>query len=110
MKCIVPLLAALLPCWTTAADISTTELLSELPPCAVRLSPLDHRRNHANLPVEILPCRCDIQIGLWIRRHQVRMRPREGLVDSINVRVQGLFSQRISRYNIHLLDNELNAD
>ncbi|KAB5515327.1 hypothetical protein GE09DRAFT_1179506 [Coniochaeta sp. 2T2.1] len=34
MKWIVPLLVALLPCWATAADISTKELLSELPQCA----------------------------------------------------------------------------
>ncbi|SPJ88925.1 related to integral membrane protein PTH11 [Fusarium torulosum] len=34
MKWIVPLLAVLLPCWATAAGISTKELLSELPQCA----------------------------------------------------------------------------
>ncbi|EXA30589.1 hypothetical protein FOVG_18045 [Fusarium oxysporum f. sp. pisi HDV247] len=33
MQWIVPLLAALLPCWATAADLSTEELLSELPQC-----------------------------------------------------------------------------
>lgn len=38
MKWIVPLLAVLLPYWATAADISTEELLSELPQCAVPLS------------------------------------------------------------------------
>ncbi|KAB5513068.1 hypothetical protein GE09DRAFT_1209170 [Coniochaeta sp. 2T2.1] len=34
MKWIVPLLVALLPCWATAADTTTKELLSELPQCA----------------------------------------------------------------------------
>lgn len=39
MKWIVPLLAVLRPCSATAADVSTKELLSELPQCTVRLSP-----------------------------------------------------------------------
>ncbi|KAF4469225.1 integral membrane PTH11 [Fusarium albosuccineum] len=34
MKWILPLLAVLMPCWVAAADLSTKDLLAELPQCA----------------------------------------------------------------------------